>query len=508
MEQVPQVCGGEIASAFAGYLSDESRLIGSAERLFFPENTAHVAAVAAWAQKNGVALTVSGARTGITGGAVPRGGAVLSCERLRSLGPVVQSGGGYVLPAGAGVTIKDIGEALASRSVDGLPDVPLFYAPDPTETTAQVGGTIACNASGARTYRYGATRRHIRALTVVLADGSVLNLSRGEAAFDRDGRMAFELPRGTIDVALPRVRRPAVRKDVAGFYSEPGMDAVDLFIGSEGVIGIVTEAELVLTAEPAERISALIFAPEEAAAMNIVRALRNAAVAVEAMEYFDARSLALLHNKRSEDGAGSEIPPFPYPAGSAVFTEFACEGESGVDEALDFLMSLVEGAGVPEDFTWVGTEAAESLRMKAFRHALPETVNSVIGRRKAGVPGIHKVGTDLAVPDGALDDFMAAHRRILEPFEYVVFGHIGDNHLHANILPRTEEELAGAKEAYRELVCETLRLGGTVAAEHGIGKLKTRYLAMMLPPDALAAMKAIKLALDPAGILCPGNVFK
>jgi len=510
IESVPQVSGAEIASAYSAYLADESRLTGTADRIFFPHDTAQVAAVVKWANGKNIPLTISGARTGITGGAVPHGGAILSCEKLTSLGPVRDENGRYLLKAAAGVTIKQIADALHHRTVSGLPETPLFYPVDPTETTAELGGTIACNASGARTFRYGPTRNHVHAVTVVLADGEVLNIRRGDAAFDARGEITVSASR-PITLKLPEMPKVAVRKNVAGFYAKPGMDLVDVFIGSEGILGVITEAELVLMPEPAGRVAALLFTADEAAAVELVKSLRGEkggfALKPEAIEFFDRRSLDLLHRKRQEDGPGSEIPEFPYPSGSAIFTEFPYSNDAEIDGILEGLLGLIETAGIPEDKTWVGTSPEETARMKAFRHALPETVNSIVGRRKKDIPDIHKVGTDLAVPDGALDAFLAAHYRIFDGFEFLVFGHIGDNHLHANVLPRNDDELTRAKAAYKELVKEALALHGTVAAEHGIGKLKAGYLKMMLTPTALAEMKRVKDSLDPKGILSPGNVF-
>jgi D-lactate dehydrogenase (cytochrome) len=510
IDTVPQISGAEIASAYSAYLADESRLTGTADRIFFPHDMAQVAAVVKWANEKGIPLTVSGARTGITGGAVPHGGALLSCEKLTAHHPVREENGRFLLKAGVGVTIQQIADALHRRAIPGLPQTPLFYPPDPTETTAELGGTIACNASGARTFRYGPTRNHVNAVTVVLPTGEVLDIKRGDASFDAKGEITIAGSR-SVTLKLPEMPNVAVRKNVAGFYAKPGMDLVDLFIGSEGILGVVTEAELVLMPEPAGRVAALLFTADETSAVELVKSLRGEKggfpIKAEAIEFFDRRSLDLLYRKREEEGPGSEIPKFPYPSGSAIFTEFPYTSDAEIDGILESLLGLIETAGIPEDKTWVGTSAEETAKMKAFRHALPETVNSIVGRRKKDIPGIHKVGTDLAVPDGALDAFLAAHYRIFDGFEFLVFGHIGDNHLHANVLPRNDDELARAKAAYKELVKEALALHGTVAAEHGIGKLKTGYLKMMLTPAALAGMKRIKDALDPKGILSPGNVF-
>ena len=511
LEEVPLVRGeAAIRERYAAYLADESRLCGRAEWLYFPEDTAQVAAVVRWAQRERVPLTVSGGRTGITGGAVPEGGALLSLERMDRVGPVRREGAGASIEVGPALTL----ERLAVLLGEGLGELPaggFFYPPDPTEATAQVGGSIACDASGARSFRYGSTRRWVQALEVVLPTGEVLWLERGRERFDAGGRLALERGDGRVVLELPE--RPAcrARKDVAGYACRPGMDLLDLFVGSEGTLGVVTRAVLRLAPAPAGRVSVMLFPEGEGTALEAVRRLREGEGGLEAesIEFFDGRSLDLLEEKRREGGPGGEIPPFPHPSGAAVFAEFPYHREEEVDGILEGVLALVEDLGVAEERTWVGTEPAEVERMRSFRHALPETVNSIIGRRQAQHPAVRKVGTDLAVPVEVLEDFLAFHRRLLEGsgLEYVIFGHFGDAHLHCNMLPRDEREMDRALDIYQALAEESVRLGGTVAAEHGIGRLKRGYLRLMLPEESLAGMKRLKTLLDPAGVLAPGVMF-
>ena len=147
--------------------------------------------------------------------------------------------------------------------------------------------------------------------------------------------------------------------------------------------------------------------------------------------------------------------------------------------------------------------------MKRLRHALPETVNAIIGQRKRAVPELHKVGTDMAVPDAALGAMMDFYEsRLAESgLDYVTFGHIGSGHVHVNILPQTLEELVRAEALYGGFAREAVRLGGSVAAEHGIGRIKKKFLPIQFTASQIAAMRAVKSALDPAGVLNPGVLF-
>ena len=140
---------------------------------------------------------------------------------------------------------------------------------------------------------------------------------------------------------------------------------------------------------------------------------------------------------------------------------------------------------------------------------MPETVNAIIARRKAEVQEIHKVGTDMAVPPQRLGEVIALYRDRLEAsgLEYLIFGHIGDSHLHVNILPRSEQELADAMELYGEFARRVVAMGGSVSAEHGIGRLKKAFLLLQYGPEKLQEMRAVKQALDPRGMLNPGVLF-
>lgn len=511
IDQVQCVRGEkEIAEAHAAFLADESRLSGRAEWLFLPGSPEQVAAVVSWAQENKVVLTISGGRTGITGGAVPEGGAILSLERMKKVLGAKDDGAGPAIEVEPGLTVDELA-ALLKEGHDCLPGGVFFYPPDPTETTAQIGGTIACNASGARTFRYGPTRRWIKAVDVVLPGADIITVERGGAKFDEAGRIAIETSQGMVQLELPERPLPDVRKDVAGYYMRPGMDLLDLLIGSEGTLGIVTRAVLRLEEAPAGRVSVMLFPEEEKQALKAVAMLREGigGVESESIEFFDRNSLALLENKRREGGPGGEIPPFPYPAGAAVFGEFPFQDETQIDDYFEAILGLVESVGLDEDRTWVATDEDELERMKAFRHALPETINSIIGQRKGRHADIRKVGTDLAVPVSRLEEFVAFHHELLgaSGLEYVVFGHYGDGHVHSNMLPRDDGEMSKALELYEALAGRSVELGGTVAAEHGIGRIKKKYLPIMLPQAVISGMWKIKHAVDPAGILSPGVLF-
>lgn len=522
----PVVEGAEaILERSADVLRDESNLVGPAgagltlERVYFPETVAQAAAVVGEAARGLVPLTVSGARTGITGGAVPvESRWVLSLSRLNrfiefrkdeeSEGPVAR--------VEAGLTLAALGEELASRG--RIAGRKWFYPVDPTEATAAVGGTIATDASGARSYRYGSTREWVRALKVVLADGRVIDLRRGEVRAE-GGSLRFPEAFGDRELALPRLPRPAC-KCVAGYRLAPDVDLVDILVGSEGTLGVIVEAELALAEEPAGVLALMCFLPEGRentdSGLDLVKRFRaDDKLRALSIEYFGATALDLLRQERTsrheggKEGGGDAIPELPAGAHSAVFVEVSCGSDDEFDAAVEAIDEDLSSVGGSIDDTWVGDDEAGRRRMRALRHGLPEAVNGRIARLKRTVPEIHKVGTDLAVPDSGLDEMNRVYREALgrSGLEYVVFGHAGENHLHVNLIPKTRGELARAKELHRELAREAVRLGGAVTAEHGIGRLKRELLEVQYGPEGVRALRRVKDFFDPDGILNPGVLF-
>lgn len=522
----PSVIADASLCDYTGYLRDESRLTGRACGLAFPRTAAEVSALLRLAAARGVAVTVSGARTGITAGAVPDGGLLLCLDRMNRITGLQRSADGHFrVSCQPGVILADLQRAVRlgrfpesrSWSTDSLAALEemrhhrLLYPPDPTETSASVGGTVACNASGAHTFRHGPTRRYVHALEVVLADGSLLHLRRGETQADDDGGFALVRADGTrVTGRVPRCRQPQT-KNAAGYFTGPGGDLIDLFIGSEATLGVITDVELELIPLPEVTCAVVTFWEDDGQAVALTLAARQQRrhLGLEAMEYFDPRALQLLRQRRSEVGAASGVPEcIPANAASAIYLDLGCSAHH-LPTALADLAALVRHCGGNPDLCWTGMDKDERERLRRFRHALPETVNLRIGQLRQQHPGITKLGTDMAVPDEHLEHILAFYRAGLarHGLEHVIFGHIGDNHLHVNILPRNPQEYAVGKALYAEFAREVVRLGGSPAAEHGVGRLKTGFLRLLYGDAGVAEMRALKAVFDPDGRLAPGVWF-
>ena len=486
------------------YLHDESRLNGTADWIAFPESEADVRTALLGAV--GGKITVQGARTGIAGGAVPRGGCILNLNRLNRVDESTTDP--CLLTVQPGVILSDIRKAAEARN--------LFFPPDPTETSASIGGMIATNASGAMSFFYGPTRKWVESLRVVLADGSVLVLHRGDrhasgrkfAVTREDGREV----RGD----LPGYVMPPV-KSAAGYYADSGMDLIDLFMGMEGTLGIITGAQLRLIEPPAAICGLTVFLPSMTAALSFVRLARGESVGGQAglssrpvaIEYFNHDTLTLLRRMKAEGKGAGTVPVLSPHYHTAVYLEYHGQDEETVEGAALAAIEAATAVGGNDGDTWYAATARDLEPQKAFRHAVPEAVNMLIGERQRVDPAITKLGTDMSVPDGSLEAVMAMYHEDLSAsgLESVIFGHIGNNHVHVNILPRSVAEYEQGKALYQSWAGHVVAMGGSVSAEHGIGKLKTGMLALMVGEEGVAQMRALKKIFDPGCVLNPGVLF-
>lgn len=508
---------------YVEYMRDESRSVGSAEYISFPRTEDEVVRALSYARGCQAQVTVQGARTGITGGAVPNGGHVINLTRMKSITGLRYDSGkdAFFLMVEPGVLLIELRKVLASNdfntnewSVASLQALELLrnqgphvFTPDPTEASATIGGMVACNASGARSYFYGPTRAHIESLSVVLANGSLCKLQRGVHLVE-NGCFTLRCRGGEVIAGeLPQYDMPNV-KNASGYYVKPDMDLLDIFVGSEGTLGIVTEIELRLMPAPKAVCGVTVFFPEEESALRFVRTVRGEygeqSPRPVAIEYFNSQALDLL---RGADFGQVQALPASYH--TAIYVEFHVAGdELAVDTVLN-LGKLIGACGGDEAATWVATNAHDMERLLSFRHAIPESVNRLIDERRKLCAGLTKLGTDMAVPDHELLAVVNMYNQRLADsgLEAVMFGHIGDNHIHVNILPRDMGDYHRGKSLYLDWAREVVRLGGTVSAEHGIGKLKCAYLVEMYGVEGIEKMRSIKRIFDPSGKLGIGNMF-
>jgi FAD/FMN-containing dehydrogenase len=448
------------AHEFSRYLEDSSGYRGEAEQVFLPADVQELRDVV----RSSAPLTVVGAGTGLTGASVPHGGWIVSLERFRKI--EIERGRAR---CGTGATLRDLQKAAAQTKQ--------FFGPNPTEDSASIGGIINTNAGGARSFHYGSVRRHVLALEVTFPDGRTERLERGQK----------------VDFPVGTVRQPATTKNSAGYYLRPDLEWVDLLAGSEGTLGIVTEAELQLLPEPGAMLSGVVFFPSEDLALAAVKTWRSVGE-LRLLEFLDYAALELLRPR---------YPEIPAPARGALLVEqnLTSEDDPEVDAWTD---RLAEQGALGEE-SWFGLRDADRERFREFRHTLPVMVVDTVRRN-----GFPKTGTDYAVPlahERKLHDFYKRRCEEIAPGQYTIYGHAGDANNHVNLFPVTKEQAARVEAMMYEFAQFVVSLGGTVAAEHGIGKGKTDLLELMYTAAEIGIMKAVKRQLDPEWRLGRGTIF-
>jgi FAD/FMN-containing dehydrogenase len=417
----------------------------------FPHDTDEVAALVRAANRHHVALVPSGGRTGLAGGAVAANGeVVISLERMRSMGAVDRRALTVEVQAGA-VTAA----VHAHCEPHGL-TWPVDFA---SKGSSTVGGNIATNAGGVKVIRYGLTRQWVLGLEVVTGAGEILRLN------------------GALE------------------KNNTGIDLRQLFVGSEGVLGIVTGATLKLAPLP-KRLDVMLLAVRDlAAVLRLFERARQAPFCLSAFELFTDRCYARVERHRK----------LPLPIATRSTHYVLVEAEGAAPSALEgWLEGLLE-----DDVVLDGTLAENLARAQGIwelREGISESLAAT------GMP--HK--NDVALPIAELEPFVAAlegtFAREWPGFEVCLFGHIGDGNLHVNVMKpdamSKEEFLAHAHEADARIFELVRAHRGSISAEHGIGLLKKDFLGYSRSPEEIALFRAMKRLFDPNGILNPGKVFE
>lgn len=456
------------------YLEDSSNfIIGEAQKVYLPETEEEVLEIVREAKSKKIPLTISGAGTGTVGGRIPEDGAVISLERMNRILSIDEKGMRSTLQSG--VIIEEFLGALKMQN--------LFYPPFPTERTACIGGNVATNASGEYSYRFGSTRKYVEKMKVVLSTERILQLERGKYYAEKDGMIHSP----HLKIKIPSYRSPEI-KSTAGYFSHPGMDLIDLFIGSEGTLGVITEVEVRLTNSLPPRFIIIIFLSKDEKILPLLEEIeRDQRLIIFSLEYFDDNSLKFLMK---------DFPTIPSCDG-AIYIE-----QEYRENSLDVWMELLEEYSVVD--SWIGESERDYKRLVEFRHKLPENINEYFREIKES-----KISIDIAVPQSHFGEFFNFYRRVTRdsPVEYVIFGHIGENHLHLNFFPKNTKEKEQVNRIYTEAVTRAVQARGTVSAEHGIGKLKHKYLEMMYGKRGIMEMVRVKKEIDPFCIFGLNNIF-
>jgi glycolate oxidase len=413
----------------------------------FPQSGKEVAESVKLAAKAGIAVVTRGSGTGLSGGSVPLSGCLVIClVRMDKIIELDQQN--LTLRAQCGVITKEIDDAAAA--------VGLFYPPDPgSMKISTIGGNVAENSGGLRGLKYGVTRDYVMGMEVVLPNGDLIFLGN------------------------------KCVKDVAGYSMK------DLFIGSEGTLGIITEVLIKLLPQPQSRRTMLALYDSMGAAAETISAIIAARIIPCTLEFLDRMTVRCV-----EDFAKIGLPT---DVEALVLME--TDGHPAVveDEA-EKMIALAKQHGARE--VKMAADEAEGARLASARRS----AFSALARMKPTT-----ILEDVTVPRSELARMVAHINAVAKKHNLLIgtFGHMGDGNLHPTFLTneRDTEEMHRVEQALEEIVDETLRLGGTITGEHGVGLAKKAFLKRQMGDGSYELMRTIKRALDPQALLNPGKVF-
>lgn len=449
----------------------DTMLSGTPDAVVRARSAEEISDILRYAQAHQLPVTVSAGRTSMTGSPVADGGLLLAMEQM--------------------IGVKDIGrfqDRLQAIVAPGmflgefqrtLHEAGYFYPPSPTSRfEAMIGGTVATNATGDNTYKYGTTRRYIRALQVVLADGTIRRLER---------------PADDVVREL---------KNTAGYFL--GGSEIDYFIGSEGTLGVITEITVDVLTRPQPQFLLFVFFPTRELALATIAGIHaDGGFRPTALEYIDAGALRIMATHPT-------FPSLPDNVGAAVIIsqEYA---EESYDPLLTRYFTLLSESDPRMEALLeqaiIATQASDEERLRTWRHHIPATVNERGHLLEANGGG--KVGSDWWVPIERMQEMMQwmYERSDASGLDYLAFGHLGNGHPHVNYLTKNLEEKSAARALLHACCAQAVTLGGGVAGEHGLGKLKHHLLAIQHPPAVIETMRALKSRYDPHWILGRGNIF-
>jgi glycolate oxidase len=429
----------------ASYAGDESEVAPSTPDVVVRARTQEdVVATLRVASERRVPVTPRAAGTGKSGGCVPiEGGIVLSLEGMRTIEDI-----------DAHDSIAIVGPGVVTAALhDAVESVGLFYPPDPNSlATCTLGGNIAENAAGPRTYKYGVTRDWVLGLTVVTGDGRVLEL-------------------GT-----------RTHKGVTGY------DLVSLMVGSEGTLGVITRATLRLAPKPEGIVTLVALLRSSAEIATAVARLSAHGIAARCLELFDERTLDLVRHDA----------PFPIPPETRALLLVELDGDAAaLEQAMERAGGLLTDVGAD---VLVAHKGSDRERLWAVRRELSRAL-----RRSA----LAKISEDVVVPRSQLGRLIDQSARIGErhALRSASYGHAGDGNLHVNFLWDAPEDALRVRAAQDDLFREVIAMRGTLSGEHGIGASKSAWLSREQGPEVVQLEEQIKALFDPRGILNPGKIF-
>ena len=476
------------------YINDWSNIPGHANLLVKPKNSLECAIILRTCFENKIPITVSAGRTNLTGSATPKGGIVLSIDNLKEPKILVDKSAKEVLSP-VGITLETLRDEVLKSTKNKL-----YYPVDPTSRhDAYVGGTISCNASGFIPGKRGSTRYWVNEIELILPSGNYIKAKRGQYV-SKEGKFNLEIDNQMIILPIPKYKRPNIKNASGPYSSEKGeIDFVDLIVGSEGLYGLIISCRLKLEDKPKNYLELFLSLKTEDKAIDfhdfLYSHFNGKMSKISALEYFGYNSQTYMKHRnflfknKHDVGIYIQIPIY----------------NSTLDEKSEEWIDLINKFDNSIDIDNV-IVLNDPLNWKNFfeaRHSIPD--NALNKTRKLG--GVSII-TDTIVPPKNYRKYLSLiHKKLQKSdIEYLLFGHLGDCHLHFHLIPNNKQDQKCVK-VYDYMIDLSAKLGGVYSAEHGTGKRKRNDFKKCYGSKAVEMVKKSKLAIDPYLILNRGNVF-
>jgi len=520
------------------YLKDESRTSGKAETISFPENEKQVQAIVKTLLEQKKPITVQGSRTGIVGGAVPVCGHILNLSKMtRVTGLELDQEGKFLIRVQPGMCLSELDQQLYKKDFycDGWDKDSLkaleafkksprqFWPPDPSEKSASIGGIAANNSRGICALYYGPASLHIKSIRVVDANGEIHSIARDQYVFSQG---VCPLPGGNeIQVGQTNLQRES-SDNLMDMY-----DLLDLYLGSEGMLGVITELTLSLQALPGELWGIVFFFKAQSRAVKFIQAVdprknrqekqkQNSRqqkpqkqktapdTAVVAIEFMDQTTLECIREYKKGNSQLTQLPDWDNCLTSAVYMEIHGKSPEAVEALSEILLETAVQCDCDPDNTWAFCGEVEIERVRIFRHAAAESVNLLIDKARLKDSRITKLGTDYRLQNSRLSEMLEMYRQDIQALglKAAIFGHAADGHLHVNILPQDYQQFEKGRTLIKGWAAKIYEQEGSIVTEHGIGKIKKNLFGSIPLPRHLQKIRSVKKQIDPDGLWNPGNM--
>lgn len=468
----------QMEEKYEEYLIDESKYKGYADSISFPESEEEIKAILEKMRNEQAPVTIQGAKTGITGAAIPAGGHILNLSHMNKVieHSILEDGTGRIVVE-PGINLMELQKEIGAR----FRKEHLFWPPDPTETSASIGGIIASGAQGISHMLYGDTAKYVESIRLIDGMGNIRDISTGQE-----------------EEILPGEK----------------INAMDMVIGKEGITGIITRITLKVIPKPETVWGIVFFFEDTAGAAAFVDVLRKELpeedeAKVAAVEYIDRRSIDLIETRKETMTKIKELPDIEEDIQALVYTELQ-GNEDGIEMLAESLMESAMECGSDPDRAWALSGDTEVEKLHAFRHAAAETANLYIEEQRRKDDKITKLGTDMLVGNLSFGELLKRYEKEMEEADLrgCIFGHALENHLHVNILPEDYEAYKKGIVLIRKWAEETVNYHGKISGEHGIGKLRRQILGDYILEDYLTFCRKLKVHLDVEDRLNQGNILE